>query len=71
MTIDEFIQFFGTQVAAAKAIGATQPSISMWRKRGRIPHLQQIRIEVVTKGKLKAEPLFPAKDKAKRITGVK
>jgi DNA-binding transcriptional regulator YdaS (Cro superfamily) len=56
MKLDKLIAHFGTQVAAAEAIGCTQPTISNWRTRGRIPHLQQLRIEHITGGKLKADP---------------
>lgn len=56
MKFDQLITHFGSQVAAADALGVTQPTLSNWKKRGRIPHLQQLRIEHVTKGKLKASP---------------
>lgn len=56
MTFDKLIAHFGSQVSAASAIGVTQPTLSNWKKRGHIPHLQQLRIEHVTKGKLKASP---------------
>ncbi len=55
MNFDKLIAHFGSQVAAADAIGVTQPTLSNWKKRGNIPHLQQLRIEHATKGKLKAE----------------
>lgn len=58
MKFDQIIKHFGSQVAAANAIGVTQPTLSNWKKRGRIPHIQQLRIELVTKGKLKAQPLM-------------
>lgn len=56
MNFDKLIKYFGSQVAAADAIGVTQPTLSNWKKRGRIPHLQQLRIEHATGGKLKASP---------------
>lgn len=56
MKIDQVIKHFGSQVAVANALGVQQPTISNWRTRGRIPHLQQLRLEHVTKGKLKAQP---------------
>lgn len=56
MQFDKLIKHFGSQVAAATALGVTQPTLSNWKKRGSIPHLQQLRIEHVTKGKLKASP---------------
>jgi DNA-binding transcriptional regulator YdaS (Cro superfamily) len=59
MTYDQLINHFGTQLTAARAIAVSQPAMSNWKARGRIPLVQQLRIEVLTKGKLKAEPLFP------------
>ena len=56
MKFDKLIAHFGSQVAAASALGVTQPTLSNWKKRGRIPYLQQLRIEHLTKGKLKANP---------------
>jgi DNA-binding transcriptional regulator YdaS (Cro superfamily) len=63
MKIDNAIKHFGSQVALADALGVQQPAVSMWKTRGKIPHLQQIRIEHITKGKLKAQPLLPPKGK--------
>lgn len=63
MKFDQLIKHFGTQVAAAKALGVTQPTMSNWKSRGRIPLVQQLRIEVLTQGKLKAQPLFPSRGK--------
>ena len=56
MKFDKLIAHFGSQVAAADALGVTQPTLSNWKKRGHIPYLQQLRIEHLTKGKLKANP---------------
>ena len=42
-------------MAAARALGITQPTIANWVARGRIPALQQLRIERATGGKLRAE----------------
>lgn len=56
MNFDQVIEHFGSQVAAADAIGVTQPTLSNWKKRGNIPQLQQLRIQHITKGKLKAAP---------------
>ena len=63
MKIDDVIAHFGSQVAAADALGMQQPTISNWKTRGRIPHIQQLKIELLTKGKLKAKPLLPPKAK--------
>lgn len=60
MKIDNVIKHFGSQAAAASALGVTQPTISNWKTRGAIPKLQQLRIEHISKGKLKAGPgIFP------------
>lgn len=56
MKFDQVIKHYGSQVAAAHAIGVTQPTLSNWKARGRIPQLQQLRIEHLTEGKLKAAP---------------
>lgn len=56
MKIDQVIKYFGSQVAVADALGVQQPAVSMWRTRGHVPHLQQLRLEHITGGKLKASP---------------
>lgn len=55
MTYDDVINHFGTQLAAAKALGLSQSSISDWKRVG-ITNLRQLHVEAVTKGKLKADP---------------
>jgi DNA-binding transcriptional regulator YdaS (Cro superfamily) len=54
MKIDNVIRHFGSQAAAASALAVTQPTISNWKSRGKIPELQQLRIEHITRGKLRA-----------------
>ena len=56
MTFEQLLKHFGTQTGIAAALGVTQPTVSNWKSRGRIPALQQLRIEHITKGKLKSEP---------------
>lgn len=58
MKFDQVIKIFGSQAALADALGVKQPAVSNWKTRGKIPHLQQLRIELITKGKLKAQPLL-------------
>lgn len=71
MHVDQVINYFGTQVAAAAAIGVTQPTVSMWRARGSVPHLQQLRIEHITGGKLRADKAIlgrkPRQSKVSRV----
>ena len=55
MTFDQLIKHFGTQAKAASALGCSQPTLSNWKTRGRIPSIQQLRLEHITNGKLKAE----------------
>jgi len=61
MKIDHVIKHFGSQIAVADALGVTQPTISNWKTRGRIPQLQQLRIEHMTSGKLRADRKILAK----------
>jgi hypothetical protein len=57
MTLQEAINYFGTQAALAKAIGRGPAAITNWKARGgAIPQDVQFRIQVITKGKLKADP---------------
>ena len=51
----QLIKHYKTQVAAARAVGVTQPTVSHWLTVGRIPALQQLRIQSVTQGALKAD----------------
>lgn len=58
MTIDEAVAHFGSQKELAAKIGKTPEAVSMWKSRGGvIPHDVQFRIQVITKGRLKADPL--------------
>lgn len=61
MKLEHVIKYFGTQVAAADAIGVSQPTLSNWKTRGRIPHIQQLKLQHVSGGKLKADPLMVRK----------
>lgn len=56
MTPDQVIEYYGTQRKAAEALGVTQPAISTWLRKGRVPETRQYQIEVRTGGQLKAEP---------------
>lgn len=54
MKTKEAVEYFGTQQAVADALGIEQPAISLW---GEIPPpLRQLQLEILTKGKLKADP---------------
>lgn len=51
----EAIEHFGNQIELAKAVGVTQPTVSGWKTAGKIPEPRQFHIEVVTRGKLRAD----------------
>ncbi len=70
MNFDQLIAHFGSQVAAADSLGVTQPTLSNWKTRGKIPHLQQLRIEHSTKGKLKAHPEILNSKKKRKVSRV-
>jgi DNA-binding transcriptional regulator YdaS (Cro superfamily) len=55
MAPHEVISFFGTQVAASKALGISQPSIAMWVEVGIVPEVRQYQIELATNGQLRAD----------------
>ena len=55
MTKDDAIKHFGTQSKLAEALGITQGSVAGW---GDVPPLpRQYQIQVLTRGKLKADPI--------------
>ena len=55
MTIEEVAKYFGTGFRACQALAIGRNNFSLWRKSGRIPMLQQYRLEKLTNGELKAE----------------
>ena len=55
MTIDQLIKHFGSQIKVAHALGCSQPCVSNWKTRGKVPALQQLKAQSITEGKLKAD----------------
>lgn len=53
MTHQDLVEHYGTASAAADALGYSKQAISHWKKSG-IPFDAQFRIQMKTKGKLKA-----------------
>ena len=53
MTYQDALQYFGTQVKMAEALGIKQPAVSLWEKV--IPAAYQYQIEVITGGQLLAD----------------
>jgi len=56
MTPHDVIFHYGTQAAAAEALGLKQPSVSDWVRAGYVPWLRQLDIERMTGGALRANP---------------
>lgn len=54
MTYQEAIDYFGTQVRLAAALGIQQPSVSSWGKV--IPDRYQYQLEIITGGDLLVDP---------------
>jgi DNA-binding transcriptional regulator YdaS (Cro superfamily) len=54
MNYADLIKYFESQGAAARALGISQPSVCDWQDKG-IPLTRQLEIELLTKGKLRAD----------------
>lgn len=54
MTTQEVIDFYGSKVAIAKALGCTPAAVTMWGDEP--PKSRQWQLQVLSKGKLKASP---------------
>lgn len=48
------IDFFGSQRKLAAALGIAQPSVANWPDI--VPELWQLKIEAITRGRVKADP---------------
>lgn len=55
MTVDEAIAEFGSGRKVCIALGISDRNFPRWKKQGWIPQAQQLRLEIITKGKLKAD----------------
>lgn len=54
VTFNDLVAYFGNANRAAIALGQHRQTLSKWKAAGRIPFEQQFRIQLKTKGKLKA-----------------
>lgn len=54
MSYEDLINFYGSQAAAARAIGIKPPSLAEWKVKG-IPLPRQAQYELDSEGVLKAE----------------
>lgn len=55
MTIEEVLKIYKTGYQVCKALEITRQNFSSWQKRGYIPYRQQLKLEMLTEGKLKAD----------------
>jgi DNA-binding transcriptional regulator YdaS (Cro superfamily) len=55
MTLIEVINEFKSMNKLSKLLGIARQNLTQWQKNGYIPALQQLHIEKITNGKLKAE----------------
>lgn len=67
MTFDQLLKHYGTQVGIAQALGVSQPCVSNWSKRGRIPELQQMKAFMLTEGALKLDKALLKSTKASSL----
>ena len=54
MTPQQVIEHYGSQAAAAKALGLNRATVCTWLARKRIPETRQAWIQLLTNGKLRA-----------------
>ena len=55
MTLDDLVRRFGSVWKTCMVLGLRGQNASIWKRNGRIPITQQMRIEIMTKGELKAD----------------
>jgi DNA-binding transcriptional regulator YdaS (Cro superfamily) len=55
MTLNDLIQFFGSQAKTARALNTSDQVVSAWKQKGRIPPGRQYEIEILTNGHLRAD----------------
>jgi transcriptional repressor of cell division inhibition gene dicB len=60
MTMQDLLDHFETQTAIAKALGTSVQVVSSWKAKKRIPLGRQYEIQVLTCGKLRADPSHAA-----------
>ena len=59
MTIDEATKFFGTKTKIASLLDMTKASVSMWNREGSIPLPRQAQLQLLSRGRLRAEMPTP------------
>lgn len=55
MSPKELIEYFGSEVKVAAAVGVSQQAVRVWSSKDKIPRLTQFAIQAITKNKLVAD----------------
>lgn len=66
----QLVKHFGSQLAASKHLRCYQSTISHWVRAGHIPVHQQLAIEYLTRGKLKANLRDAIKDSSRTFRDI-
>jgi hypothetical protein len=59
MTIEEAYNYFGSGWQICKTLALKPQNWTNWKNQGYIPELQQIRLQLLTEGELKADKEYP------------
>lgn len=59
MSLEEALGYFGSGRQLCLALGVSVQNYTRWKKQGWIPQSQQLRLEKITDGKLKADEFGP------------
>jgi hypothetical protein len=57
ISVDAIIEHFEGVTSLARQLGCTSQAISAWKREGTIPELRAFQIEMLSKGKFKADRL--------------
>ena len=55
MTLNQALEFLGTQANLARVLGVNQSAVANWKMRGEIPASQQFKLEIMSEGQMKAD----------------
>lgn len=55
MTIEEVLNIYKTGYRICQVLEISRQNFSVWMKKGYIPYRQQLKLEALTEGKLKAD----------------
>jgi DNA-binding transcriptional regulator YiaG len=69
MNMQDLRRHFGTQAAVARALGTSDQVVSAWASAGRIPIGRQYEIQILTAGKLRADPAHAVSQGEASTTG--